>query len=94
MKIPWAQIEELTKYLKEKGLTEISIETTEGKITIKKDVNGIITSQIGSQTIEEPKAKSKEIQQESKKSGQIEIISPMVGTFYGASSPGQNLLYK
>ncbi len=88
MKIPWTQIEELTKYLKEKGLTEIAIETTEGKITVKKDVQGMVTSQVSPQIVEEPKTKVKETQQESKKSGHLEITSPMVGTFYGAPSPG------
>ena len=37
MKLPWEEIEELTKYLKEKGLSELTIETKDGKISVKKD---------------------------------------------------------
>ena len=42
MKLPWEEIEELTKYLKEKGLGEITIETKDGKITVKKDAQGVV----------------------------------------------------
>ncbi len=87
MKIPWEQIEELTKYLKEKGLTEISIETQEGKITIKKDIQGVVTSSVAPPVIDAQK-KPKTNVDESKKSNLVEVSAPMVGTFFAASSPG------
>ena len=83
MKIPWEEIEELTKYLKDKGLSEISIETKEGKITVKKEGAGVTSSVIpsGGKTLK------KESHPE-EKSNLFEVKSPMVGTFYIASSPG------
>ena len=84
MKIPWDQIEELTKYLKDKGLTEITIETKEGKITVKKDLLGEVTSSVVPHTDKGHKASKGE----SKRSNFHEVTSPMVGTFYISSSPG------
>src|SRR3989338_214993 len=79
MKIPWEQIEELTKYLKEKSLSEITIETKDGKITVKKDIYGKVTSQ---QKLE-PSAEKQIVD-----SNGYELTSPMVGTFYSSPSPG------
>lgn len=86
MKIPWEEIEELTKYLKEKGLSEITIETKDGKITVKKDAQGVIrSSAISSQ---ESSQKHNTTEPETQKSKYYEVTSPMVGTFYVSSSPG------
>ena len=86
MQVPWEEIEQLTKYLKEKGLTEITIETKEEKITVKKDFQGIVTSSVVSGG---EKVQKKEVaHEEQKKSPFYEVTSPMVGTFYAASSPG------
>ena len=74
MKLPWEEIEELTKYLKEKGLSEITIETKDGKITVKKDAQGVI--------------KSSAVPSQTQKSKYYEMTSPMVGTFYMSPSPG------
>ena len=87
MKIPWEEIEELAKYLKDKGLTEITIETKDEKITVKKDLHGSVTSSVTppggkTQTIEKP------LHVETKKSGLYEVTSPMVGTFYASLTPG------
>ncbi|MBI2995368.1 MAG: acetyl-CoA carboxylase biotin carboxyl carrier protein [Candidatus Melainabacteria bacterium] len=76
MKIPWKEIEELTKYLKEKGLSEISIETTDGKITVKKDLQGKIIPTVETHS------------HASLQKGLYEVKSPMVGTFYISPSPG------
>lgn len=84
MKIPWEEIEELTNYLKEKALSEITIETKDGKITVKKDALGEVTSQIIPQ-LDKPLKKEKKQEIASKL---YEVTSPMVGTFYAASSPG------
>ncbi len=87
MKIPWEEIEQLTKYLKEKGLTEITIETKEEKITIKKDLQGVVTSSVisGGEKIQKKEALH---DSEIKKSPFYEVTSPMVGTFYAGPSPG------
>ena len=88
MKIPWEEIEELTKYLKEKGLTEITIETKDGKITVKKDIHGEVKSTVTSH--EKKQIKS----DEASKSHLFEVTSPMVGTFYAAPSPGAEAFVK
>ena len=85
MKIPWEQIEELTKYLKDKGLSEISIETKDGKITVKKEASGEVTSSV---VPSHEKSVKKEKTTEAKPSNLFEVTSPMVGTFYMAPSPG------
>ena len=87
MKIPWEEIEELTKYLKEKGLTEISIETKDGKITIKKDSHGSVTSSV-SGGLEVVSKRERASEQAGTKNNLYEVTSPMVGTFYTSSSPG------
>ena len=86
MKLPWEEIEELTKYLKDKGLSEITIETKDGKITVKKDEEGVIkSSAIPSQ---ESSQKHNITESEVQKSKYNEVTSPMVGTFYMSPSPG------
>ena len=87
MKIPWEEIEELTKYLNQKGLTEITVETKDGKITVKKDLHGEIKSQFTPHA-EKGQRKDKASDVESKRSDLYEITSPMVGTFYIAPNPG------
>ena len=85
MKLPWEEIEELTKYLKEKGLSEVTIETKDGKITVKKDAQGVI------KTIPAPPQESRKhsaSEGETQKSKYYEVTSPMVGTFYMSPSPG------
>ena len=86
MKIPWEEIEELTKYLKDKGLSEITIETKDGKITVKKDAQGVIKSSAVSS--HESSHKQSAPEPEPQKSKFYEVTSPMVGTFYMAPSPG------
>ena len=92
MKIPWEEIEEITKYLKDKGLSEITIETKDGKITIKKDAQGVVkTSAVPAQ---ESSHKHVHIEAETQKSKFYEVTSPMVGTFYMAPSPGSEPFVK
>ena len=87
MKVPWEEIEQLTQYLEEKGLSEISIETKEGKVTIRKNMQGVITSSVNNNDTEEQVPKQT-ISPKAGKSNLYEVKSPMVGTFYAASSPG------
>lgn len=83
MKLPWEEIEELTKYLNEKGLTEVTVETKDGKITVKKDVLGEITTSV-SPLFDKTVKKDKTSKVESK---YHDVISPMVGAFYASPSP-------
>lgn len=87
MKIPWEEIEELTKYIKEEGLSEITLETKDGKITVKRDLSGDVTSSV-LPSVEKSSRKEKTTQGELKKSNIFEVIAPMVGTFYAAPTPG------
>ena len=92
MKIPWEEIEELTKYLKDKGLSEISIETKDGKLSVKKDINCTYVPQvISAPQLDKPASKEKAPTHDSKL---YEVTSPMVGTFYAASSPGSEPFVK
>ncbi len=88
MQLPWNEIEKLTKYLEDKSLTEVSIETKEGKISLKK--NSGIQYSAPMQIPTQPSSSSgdKSAVSSDKKSNLNEITSPMVGTFYSASSPG------
>ena len=87
MKLPWEEIEELTKYLEQKGLSEISIETKDGKITVKRDIDGVVKPVIVSSSGSEIKHQQLE-KQDTSKSKFFQVTSPMVGTFYLAPSPG------
>ena len=87
MKLPWEEIEELTKYLEQKGLSEISIETKDGKITVKRDLEGKVKPVLVSTSDSETKLTQVE-KKDSSKSKFFQVISPMVGTFYMAPSPG------
>ena len=81
MKLDTEYIEKLADILNIKGLTEISIEDGNQAISVKKEGGGVVVnpaqiqvSQVPHASIEEaPKGKA--------------IVSPMVGTFYKASSP-------
>lgn len=84
MKIPWDEIESLTKYLKEKGLSELTIETQEGKISVKKDIDGVVTP-----AHKKADTSQKLVEKEAPKgSNYFEVKSPTVGTFYASPSPG------
>ncbi|MFH0701979.1 MAG: acetyl-CoA carboxylase biotin carboxyl carrier protein [bacterium] len=95
MKIEMDYIEKLVKLLCENELTELSLEEGEKAIIIKKEKE-IITAQVA------PTAQSVTVQPQisatqaevSKSTvaatlkNRVSITSPMVGTFYRASSPG------
>lgn len=86
MQLPWSEIEKLTKYLEDKGLTEVSIETKDGKISLKKSSGIQYAPMLSHSSDRLPSEKSSEPQV--KKSNLTEITSPMVGTFYPSPSPG------
>lgn len=92
MQLPWTEIEKLTKYLEDKELTEVSIETKDGKISLKKS-SGIQYPPMISHSLDKP-ASEKSSEPQVKKSNLIEITSPMVGTFYPSPSPGADPFVK
>ena len=93
MKFETDYIEKLAKIISDNGLTEISLEDGEQAITIRKDVPEVVTvapsapvSGVPS-TIPAP-AVSEPAQTEEKPAPKGKAVtSPMVGTFYSASSP-------
>ena len=90
MKLETDYIEKLAKIIAENGLTEISLEDGEQAITIRKDAPEVVTvanpvvAPAQPQVIptEQPVANVSEPSNKGKA-----ITSPMVGTFYAASSP-------
>lgn len=86
MKLPWEEIEELTKYMKENQIFEVCVETKEGKISLKKDSGERIISSPKPIQVETSNVALKEAAKP--KSNLFEVTAPMVGTFYGAPSPG------
>lgn len=101
MDIDLDKIKHLLEMVGEKDITELSIESGEEKITIKKEKTLVAstveipmaTSRVAAATVsvQEPTAQqatsSKPADEESNGKGLIPITSPMVGTFYRASSP-------
>ncbi len=94
MKFETDYIEKLAKIIAENGLTEISLEDGEQAITIRKDLPEVIaaapaavaaapvaaTALAPAASAPQPAAKEPEAKGRA-------ITSPMVGTFYAASSP-------
>lgn len=92
MKFETDYIEKLAKIISDNGLTEISLEDGEQAITIRKDLPEVIAAPVpplppiapASSDVQTsaPAPAAKEPQARGKA-----ITSPMVGTFYAASSP-------
>lgn len=84
-------IEKLAKIITDNGLTEISLEDGEQAVTIRKDLPEVIVSssapaaQVNSTASASP-VQTTEQKAEPEQIGKA-ITSPMVGTFYAASSP-------
>ncbi len=80
MKFESDYIEKLAKIIADNGLTEISLEDGEQAITIRKDLPEV--NMVASAPAAMPAAEAKPAEAKGKA-----ITSPMVGTFYAASSP-------
>lgn len=80
MKFESDYIEKLAKIIADNGLTEISLEDGEQAITIRKDLPEV--NMLASAPASSPAAEAKPAEAKGKA-----ITSPMVGTFYAASSP-------
>ncbi|MFA6989303.1 MAG: acetyl-CoA carboxylase biotin carboxyl carrier protein [Candidatus Gastranaerophilaceae bacterium] len=92
MKFELDYIEKLVKLVSESNLTELTLEDGEKAISLKKEKEFITTSPTMASPISvaAPSLTAPAIQKETAaevKMG-ITITSPMVGTFYKASSPG------
>ena len=92
MKFEPDYIEKLAKIIADNELTEISLEDGEQAITIRKDLPEVVVApQAASAPVVAPKEASPVIEASAEKidtkpNGKA-ITSPMVGTFYAASSP-------
>ena len=86
-------IEKLANIISTNGLTEISLEDGEQAITIRKELPEVVVSEASSSAVvQQPSSvKAQYASAESKESEPVvqgkAITSPMVGTFYSASSP-------
>ena len=84
MKFDIEYVEKLAKVLADNSLTEISLEDGEQAITLRKEVTGVVAAPVvapAPQQTPVPAEKPAEV-----KKGRP-LTSPMVGTFYKASSP-------
>ncbi len=88
-------IEKLAKIISDNGLTEISLEDGEQAITIRKDLPEVVVGAAAAPVAAAPavqqasapaSGQSKEAPKAEAQEGRA-ITSPMVGTFYSASSP-------
>lgn len=92
MKFETDYIEKLAKIISDNGLTEISLEDGEQAITIRKDLPEVIAAAPAAIPAAAPVAAAQApasaptVAKEPEAKGKA-ITSPMVGTFYAASSP-------
>jgi len=85
------KVKQLISIMNENELSEIEIQENDTKIRLKKSEGGYahIIPQVIPSPISPPKSEQVCLSSESKENGNfVEIVSPMVGTFYRASSPG------
>ena len=93
MKFETDYIEKLAKIISDNGLTEISLEDGEQAITIRKDLPEVTVSQAMPVAAAAPVLPAAPAPVETKSTESTvshkgnAITSPMVGTFYAASSP-------
>ncbi|MDP8259261.1 MAG: acetyl-CoA carboxylase biotin carboxyl carrier protein [Candidatus Aadella gelida] len=79
------KIKELIDLMKENGLTEVEVEEEGKKIKLSKKASGMVEQIVTAPAAATPQGSSPG--QEQAAGNGKEVKSPMVGTFYGASSP-------
>ena len=97
MKIDIKAIKELSENIEKYGLEEITLESEGTKISLKKEVEKTIPTEI----MVEPRVATKTSKKttktkavETKEKNYNSIKSPMVGTYYGAASPDKDAFVK
>ena len=90
MKFDIDYVEKLAKVLADNSLTEISLEDGEQAITLRKEVMGVAAAPVAAPVAQPvqaaPAAQAAPAEAKEVKKGKP-LTSPMVGTFYGSSSP-------
>ena len=84
MKFDIEYINKLADVITERGLTEISLEDGNQAITIRKDIYGAVPQVIAPVEINQGASQTRS--SDAGRKGKP-VVSPMVGTFYRASSP-------
>ena len=95
MKFEPEYIERLAKIITDNGLTEISMEDGEQAITIRKDIPEVVMAQPHAAVAQQQTASESSLNETVSANEEKEadaqkgkaVTSPMVGTFYSASSP-------
>ena len=89
MKLDEAYIEKLADILMQKDLTEISVEDGEQAITLRRDTLSVPVASVAPVSVAAPVVASTEtaVPASAENHKGKPITSPMVGTFYAASSP-------
>ncbi|WP_028855644.1 acetyl-CoA carboxylase biotin carboxyl carrier protein [Psychrilyobacter atlanticus] len=97
MKIDVKAIKELSENIEKYGLEEITLESEGTKISLKREIEKEVVTQVAAEPRvvaaapkKVKKAKAKEVETKNHDS----IKSPMVGTFYGAPSPDADTFVK
>ncbi|MDA0195097.1 MAG: acetyl-CoA carboxylase biotin carboxyl carrier protein [Bacteroidetes bacterium] len=88
------EIQELIDYIKSTGLEEVSIETAEIKIKVKRNVKSAMTSSSAAypSSIQTAAIASNLESKKDDESNYLSIKSPMIGTFYRSSNPDSDAL--
>ena len=90
--LPIKEINKLADILKEKDLNEIEVESEGFVIRVRKDAGAIHVASTNGHAA--PAAATANAPAPAKDPNLVEVKSPMVGTFYGAPSPGADPFVK
>lgn len=84
------KVKQLISIMNENELSEIEIQENDTKIILKKSTSGYtnIVTPLTAPLIHQPKLEQECSPQALQNENTVEIISPMVGTFYRANAPG------
>ena len=97
MKIDVKVIKELSKNIEKYGLEEIALESEGTKISLKREVEKEVITQMTTEpriVVSSPKKVVKSAVKEVETTKYDSVKSPMVGTYYGAASPDADRFVK
>ena len=89
-RLPIEQVEQLADLLKESGLGEIQVRQGEVEITVKARPEAAVAPAMPQPATQSASAPEPELE-EPERNGLHAIHSPLVGTFYRSSSPGEDV---